>query len=131
MSEPWAVAPQLGTPSAEPAATAQRSDRPELSESVPDDAVFLVAKRYGRGDSKRLRFRSKRFTVAFTCEARGRTNGAELAVSEYTGRRRCGYPHSLILTDDRARQWVRVDAPRSVRWVMAVYKGTPDGVTVS
>jgi hypothetical protein len=130
MTDPRAVAHPVETASADPAASAKRSDVPELSESVPEDAVFLLAKRYGRGDSKRLHFRSRLFTVAFTCEGRGRTERVAVAMGGYTSRKvRCGLPYSLTVNDDQARQWVRVDAPRSVRWVMAVYEGTPVGVS--
>ena len=111
---------------AHPAAPTLTPGMPELPESVPADAVFLVAKHDGQGDSGRLRFRAPRsglFTVAFACE--GRRAEVGIVVRGRATRLRCGVPHSSTVLDHRARQWVQVEAPRSVSWVMAVYKGTP------
>ena len=131
MSEPPALAWRVDQ-LADPSARAPRSGTPALSESVPDDAMFLVSKRYGRGDSQRLHFRVERnrlFTVAFTCEA-PRSTKVEIAVTGLTRKQPCRVPSSSTIRDDRVRQWVMVDAPRSVRWVVAVYEGTPDGITI-
>ena len=120
--------------SADSAKVVPRSGRPELSETVPDDAEFLIAKRYGRGDSKRWNFRiepSEKFTVAFACKAPGRP-AAVMEVSGHASTSRCGAPLNLSVGGDRReRQWLRIDAPRRVRWVVAVYRRLPEGTSVS